>query len=250
MCFDRMYSMKYDIVDQDLTNPIPPAVKSENEELVELCKNVCNTHNNLYRMNMKYNNDYCDSVTDLIIDLDLTNSIPTTFAVLKLAVNSENEELIELYKNVCKNHNNNMKNDMFPNSGFDIFVPKDIEFSDNIQSMFIDHQIKAEMNIVSIADNNIAINETGFYMYPRSSISKTPLMLSNHTGIIDSGYRGSIIGAFRYFQKGEEIYKVEKHTRLLQICHPSLCRIFVCLVNENKLSNTSRGIGGFGSTGK
>lgn len=197
-----------------------------------------------------YNMKYSDIITDLIVDLELTGSIPTTFAVLKLAVKSENEELIELYKNVCKTHNNNMKNDMFPNSGFDLFVPKDVEFTDNIQSIFIDHQIKAEMNIVTISNNDIMINETAFYMYPRSSLSKTPLMLANHTGIIDSGYRGPIIGAFRYFQKDEQSYTVEKNTRLLQICHPSLCRIFVCLVDEDKLSNTSRGDGGFGSTGK
>ena len=33
-------------------------------------------------------------------------------------------------------------------------------------------------------------------MYPRSSIYKTPLRLANNTGIIDSGYRGNLMGAF------------------------------------------------------
>ena len=32
-----------------------------------------------------------------------------------------------------------------------------------------------------------------YYLYPRSSISKTPLRMSNSTGIIDAGYRGEII---------------------------------------------------------
>jgi dUTP pyrophosphatase len=71
-------------------------------------------------------------------------------------------------------------------------------------------------------------------------------MLANHTGIIDSGYRGALIGAFR--NMGDE-YVVEKHTRLLQVCHPSLCPIYVVLTNENELSSTERGEGGFGSTG-
>jgi dUTPase len=44
-------------------------------------------------------------------------------------------------------------------------------------------------------------------------------------------------------------YVVDKHTRLLQICHPTLCRIFVKLVDESELSTTVRGVGGFGSTG-
>ena len=54
---------------------------------------------------------------------------------------------------------------------------------------------------------------TAFQIHPRSSMSKTPLMLSNHTGIIDCGYRGNIIGAFRclnvdhfYLQKYMNIY--------------------------------------------
>jgi len=33
-------------------------------------------------------------------------------------------------------------------------------------------------------------------LFPRSSISKTPLMLRNSVGVIDSGYRGEIILKF------------------------------------------------------
>ena len=33
-----------------------------------------------------------------------------------------------------------------------------------------------------------------YYLYPRSSIIKTPLRMSNSVGIIDAGYRGNIIG--------------------------------------------------------
>ena len=72
-------------------------------------------------------------------------------------------------------------------------------------------------------------------------------MLANHVGIIDSGYRGDLIGAFRCL---DNEYNVESNTRLLQICHPSLCPVYVVIVPENELSNTERGSGGFGSTGK
>ena len=37
---------------------------------------------------------------------------------------------------------------------------------------------------------------TGFYLHPRSSISKTKLRLANSTGIIDAGYRGHIMAMF------------------------------------------------------
>ena len=97
---------------------------------------------------------------------------------------------------------------------------------------------------------NSFLNEwktTGYYMYPRSSISKTPLMLANNTGIIDSGYRGELIGAFRNLSG--EPYNVEQHTRLLQICAPDLRPIVVKLVKESFFEETSRQSGGFGSTG-
>jgi dUTP pyrophosphatase len=89
---------------------------------------------------------------------------------------------------------------------------------------------------------------TAFYVYPRSSISKTPLVLSNSIGIIDQGYRGIIKGAFHSLTKAT--YVVEKHTRLLQICHPSLLPFLVELVdNKDDFTSSERGTEGFGSTG-
>ena len=113
-------------------------------------------------------------------------------------------------------------------------------------SVFVDFKIKTEMLFCEV-DRNIATNSP-FLLHPRSSISKLPLMLSNHTGIIDSGYRGSIIGAFRNLDT-QKSCKVDKDTRLLQICHPSLCPIFVVFLDEKDLTTTERQSGGFGSTG-
>jgi dUTP pyrophosphatase len=87
----------------------------------------------------------------------------------------------------------------------------------------------------------------GYYMYARSSISKTPLMLANHVGIIDSGYRGVLMAAFRNLDLLQ--YNIQSNTRLVQITNPSLSPIFVELVDESELSTTARGSGGFGSTG-
>jgi dUTP pyrophosphatase len=171
------------------------------------------------------------------------------FAMLKISVNPNNEELIELYKKHIEKHNESMKTDYYPNAGFDVFIPKEISFEKEITSKFIDLEIKTEM----LYHENSLFKNCGYNMHPRSSISKTPLMLANHTGIVDSGYRGSLIGAFRWLKTPNDndatSYNLEKHTRLLQICHPSLCRIIVCLVEESELSTTERGEGGFGSTG-
>ena len=71
-------------------------------------------------------------------------------------------------------------------------------------------------------------------------------MLANSVGIIDSGYRGPIIGAFRNISNQQERYVVEKNTRLLQICEPDLRPILVQLVDSSFFETTERGEGGFG----
>lgn len=186
-----------------------------------------------------------------------------SFAVLDLYVAhmgqtaDEYYELVHMYESHIQKHNHAMMNDPFPNSGFDIFVPKTTKFTKPWLTQMIDHQIKTQMHYFerSISPNQqVSAKSSPFYLYPRSSFSKTPLMLANHTGIIDCGYRGSILGAFRMLpmlpmESNEMEYTVEAKTRLLQICHPSLCPIFVRLVQAGDLEETVRGEGGFGSSG-
>lgn len=173
------------------------------------------------------------------------NDINTThlksFAILKLYVDSSIPGLVELYRDHVDKHNSHVMSDPYPNSGFDVFIPQSVVFNNGIKTEMVNLHIKTEM---------IYNNETAspFYVHPRSSMSKTPLMLSNHTGIIDSGYRGFLIGALRSLDPSAP-YHLDKDTRLLQICHPSLCPIVVEMVEEYELSVTTRGAGGFGSTG-
>jgi dUTP pyrophosphatase len=176
----------------------------------------------------------------------LDNTAPKhNFAVLKLYVNMFNTELVNLYKEHVEKHDNALKTTKYPNSGFDLFVPEDVSFTRLNKTNLIDMQVKGEMVFYDATANTI---ETCAYMlFPRSSISKTPLMLANHTGIIDSGYRGSLIGAFRSLTQWN--YIVAEGTRLLQVCHPTLCPVYVVIVNEDDLTTTERGAGGFGSTG-
>ena len=150
--------------------------------------------------------------------------------------------LHEKYKQRLEEHNRMVTNDKHPNSGFDLLIPNSVTV-DCSGSLLVDMGVKACM--FSIDGKNIA-----YQIFPRSSISKTPLMLANHTGIIDSGYRGNIKAAFRYLPFSDATsFSTEKHQRLLQICHPSLCKVYVKLVDFSTLSTTERGQGGFGSTG-
>jgi dUTP pyrophosphatase len=190
------------------------------------------------------------------------STMAQNYAVLKLAVNTDNAELLELYTEHVAKHNVSVEQSFFPNSGFDLFVPSESVFDKDFITRFVDLKIKCEMlycdkNLQVTLENDEGEPETvsgasyscGYYVYPRSSISKTPLMLANHVGIIDSGYRGNLMAALRKLPCDKPSYVIEKHTRLFQICHPSLCPVFVVIVPESELNSSERGTGGFGSTG-
>ena len=85
-------------------------------------------------------------------------------------------------------------------------------------------------------------------IYPRSSISDYNLMLSNHVGVIDSGYRGEICLRFKYVNLmtvSHKTYKVgDRIGQLLIIPYPS-----IKFEEVKELSDTNRGKGGFGSSG-
>ena len=85
-----------------------------------------------------------------------------------------------------------------------------------------------------------------FWLIPRSSISKTPLRMANSIGLIDAGYRGELLAAVDNTSESE--YCVKAGTRLFQIAAPSLLPIDAIIVDQ--LSDTTRGTGGFGSTGQ
>lgn len=81
-------------------------------------------------------------------------------------------------------------------------------------------------------------------LFPRSSISKTNLELSNSVGVIDSGYRGEIMFKFRYNSEGM-VYDVgDRVGQLIILPYPS-----IEFEEVEELSSTDRGEGGFGSTG-
>ena len=122
-------------------------------------------------------------------------------------------------------------------SGFDVFSPKKILCKAHTTT-------KVPLGIACACYDSSSEIPYGYYLYPRSSLSKTPLRLANSVGIIDSGYRGEI--AFKYWgDRNGEIYSVgERVGQLVIVPIPQ-----VEWEESEELVESVRGEGGFGSTG-
>lgn len=83
-------------------------------------------------------------------------------------------------------------------------------------------------------------------LVPRSSMSKTPLRCANSVGIIDADYRGELSIAYENISCSD--YTIFRGDRIAQLI---IVPIAVVNVEEAQtLSETERGAGGYGSTGK
>lgn len=142
---------------------------------------------------------------------------------------SDDPESIGWY--TSKINNNNMRvQDSYPDSGFDLPCLDEIDCTGTTK-----YNLKVKL---AMYKDGVP---SAFYLYPRSSISNTPLRLANSVGIIDSGYRGPMIACF------DGTYTIKKFQRLVQVCTPTLEPMVVHLMDA--LNETVRGEGGFGSTG-
>lgn len=84
-------------------------------------------------------------------------------------------------------------------------------------------------------------------VYPRSSVRKYDLELSNSVGVIDSGYRGTVQFTFnKTVRHSHNVYSVgDRIGQIIIVPYPHI------ELNEvDVLSDTERGTGGFGSSGK
>ena len=138
-------------------------------------------------------------------------------------------------------------------------------FNKTVKSMYINHghfhQGDAGLDIFIASSQTIKAGVTTliklqiacesesnqpYLLMPRSSIAKTPLRLCNSIGLIDGGYRGEIMAAVDNIKT--EDYSVEPNQRLFQLVAMNGEPITFEIVDE--LSDSTRGEGGFGSTGK
>ena len=166
---------------------------------------------------------------------------------LYIYIDSQNNELKNHYIESIGKHNSQIKTE-YPDSGFDLFNPDEILIKNNDFSNITQIKLDSKMKCAMFDTNN---KPCGFYLYARSSISKTNVRLANSVGIIDSGYRGNIIGMFDIINPKDCNISMEKFTRLLQICSGDLKPFKVIIMDSPEcLGTTTRGEGGFGSTGK
>lgn len=122
------------------------------------------------------------------------------------------------------------------------------------------HSTDAGMDLVAVSmnetdkyieyDTGIAIEIPKGYVglvFPRSSVSKLDLVQANSVGVIDSSYRNSIKVRFKKLKdNGVCVYVPgERIAQLIILPYPMIG------FNEvEKLSDSDRGLDGFGSTGK
>lgn len=190
---------------------------------------------------------------------EFIENVSDKLMVLKIYVPESYVGLRETYKNYVEDIQHKIINasSKFMDAGFDLYLPDDIVSKEDTYLHKVNFGIQCRADIYSFQYPNLIIAKkypTGFYLYPRSSITKTPFRLANSTGIIDAGYRGNIIGVFdqHLCSHNKEYVLAEKNERLLQICAPQLIPIFPILVNsvDELGEETERGANGFGSTGK
>ena len=119
-------------------------------------------------------------------------------------------------------------------AGLDLYVLEDIVFEPGETKLI-------KLGISCQPEDGIAD-----FLMPRSSISKTSLRMSNSIGLIDGGYRGEIMACCDNVKT--EKYSVKEGERLFQLVAANCSEITYEI--KDKLDDTSRGDGGFGSTGK
>tara|TARA_Y100001970_G_scaffold115107_1_gene143471 strand:- start:81 stop:518 length:438 start_codon:yes stop_codon:yes gene_type:complete len=145
---------------------------------------------------------------------------------MKLKIKTLNETANELYQNHGHFHDGD--------AGLDLYILEDASFS------------PGETKLIKLGISCEPEDGKAYFLLPRSSISKTPLRLANSIGLIDGGYRGEIMAPCDNIKDFE--YQIERGQRLFQLVAADCSPISYKIVDN--LSDTTRGDGGFGSTGK
>ena len=142
-------------------------------------------------------------------------------------------------------------------SGFDLYLPRDVEIQPGKIEM-IDMKIIVALfkDIQEVCGNDTDggaellkpwLIPSPYYLYARSSVIKRGIMMVNGVGIMDKGYRGTVKAGF--YNTTDEVVKMSFGERIVQVCCPDLCPYFDVDM-AHKMDDTRRGSGGIGSTGR
>lgn len=145
-----------------------------------------------------------------------------------------NDEVKQMYQNHSTYHEGD--------SGLDLFIIQD-EVIPAGQTKIVDLGICCQLR----KHTDFSQKYFSYNMYPRSSISKTPLRLANSVGLCDAAYTGPLKAALHNTDINND-FTIKKGERYVQLAYPNLEEVSFVLVDE--LRDTTRGAGGFGSTGK
>jgi len=128
------------------------------------------------------------------------------------------------------------------NAGVDLFVAAEATLTAEKSICLLDLGVKARM--VRLSDGE----EVHYWLAPRSSIFKSNVHQVNSLGVIDRTYRGTLMGAVRGLDAAKYPTTLAVGIRLFQVLAPDMGHIKEVRLVES-LPETSRGSGGFGSTG-
>lgn len=166
---------------------------------------------------------------------------------------SQNQELYNMYKDYSFFY-------LPGDSGLDLLVPEDTIISAK-SKVLLDLKVKTQLCSYTfpyihkykddLGKNKYKLTNKKYYSYfmmPRSSMgAKTPLIMANSIGLIDSNYLGTL--KIPLYNTSDQDYFVKKGIRLVQLVKPNLEQMNKTLLkNSEIIRNTERGEGGFGST--
>lgn len=155
---------------------------------------------------------------------------------MKFLIKCKNDNVKQMYKNHSIFH----KGD----SGLDLYIIEDITIE------------PGEMKLVDLGVS-CQLESSAWYcpwnkkyhsymMFPRSSISKTPLRLANSIGLCDAGYVGELKAPL--YNTSDKPFNLKTGDRYVQLVSPTLEEVSFKIVESHR--DTSRGSGGFGSTSR
>ncbi len=129
----------------------------------------------------------------------------------------------------------------------DAIMPTKAHYSDAGLDLSVISEYKQIDEYTSLYDTGVKVSPPiGYWsaIFPRSSISKSGFMVHNSVGVVDVSYRGTLLVALTKVNPDAELKLPFKCAQLILIP-----QVFASCKQTLTLDNTSRGTGGYGSSG-